>query len=111
MGYERRVDFGLIRDVLILRALTSMSIKMQIFAQLRRIFTLFIETFLNVIRTAGFSWVHSGLLWVRASSDLVTTRVALLAPGDLPKKKKLTDGRTDGHDYRAKCLDNGETLL
>ena len=77
---------------------------MQIFAQIRRIFTLFIETFLNVIRTAGFSWVHSGLLWVRASSDLVTTRVALLAPGDLPKKKKRADGRTDGHDYRAKCL-------
>ena len=87
-----------------------MSKKMQIVAQLFRNFTLFIETFLNVIRTAGFSWVHSGLLWVRASSDLVTTRVALLAPGDLPKKKK-TNGQTDGHDYRAKCLDNGETLL
>ena len=69
---------------------------MQIFAQIRRIFTLFIETFLNVIRTAGFSWVHSGLLWVRASPDLLTTRVALLAPGDLPKKKKQTDGQTDG---------------
>ena len=94
MGYERRVDFGLIRDVLILRALTSMSIKMQIFAQLRRIFTLFIETFLNVIRTAGFSWVHSGLLWVRASQDLLTTRVGLLAPGEF-KKKKQTDRRTD----------------
>ena len=53
-------------------------------------------------------------LRVRASPDLLTTRVALLAPGDLQKKQKRTDRRTDrrtdGHDYRAKCIDNGDKL-
>ena len=41
--------------------------------------------------------------------------MALLAPGDLQKKKKRTDRQTDrqtdGHDYRAKCIDNGDTFL
>ena len=96
---------------------------MQIFAQLFRNFTCLSRLF--------WMWyerrVEFGMWWVRASPDLVTTRVALLAPGDLQKKQKRTDRRTDRRtrlqqgciklwiilytlDYRAKCIDNGDKL-
>jgi hypothetical protein len=27
------------------------------------------------------------------------------------KTDRRTDAQTDGHDYRAKCIDNGDTFL
>ena len=85
-----------------------MSKKMQIFAQILRNFTLFIETFFECDTNGGLSSGCDG--FGQVLTDLVTTRVALLAPGDLQKKKK-TDGRTRLQSQVSIAIDNGETLL